>query len=309
MDLARAAYADRRFRLASTGLAAFSHLMTSRQGLFAIGPEGCKLIAHGLFFGLVVTPRAVFLFESADLPRHLRNTGRIVRLERDGDSIVEWRIIAQDLSGGGHQMDLIDGRLHLVDTYNQRVRWFEPDGREQGAHYPLPAAAYGDWAGGYAHVNSLLAVRDAILLVLHNGGAATGKPSELAVLDRRWKLNDRRPLPGMGCHNLAVLEDGTLLTCASLSGELVEVSGERIQISDMMTRGLSISPEGVVVGASAFSNRLQRHDARGSVHILTRDYATSQMFALPGAPTDIRSLDAVDYSQSTTTSTISLRLR
>jgi hypothetical protein len=308
LELAAHAYERDRFRLVRPNLGGFSHLVSSRQGLFAVGPEGWKLIAHGLFFGAVTTADSIFVFESGDLARHDGFMGRIVRLDLAEARIASWRIIARDLSSACHQLDLVDGRLCLVDTFGQCIRWFAPDGSEQGIFRPLPPARRGDWENGYVHINSLLAVRNAILLVLHNGGESTGRPSELAILDDDWQLVDRRPLPGMGCHNLAVLEDGTVLTCASLTGEIVDLDGARISVSPMMTRGLSVSGEGLAVGASTFSSRVDRHRARGALHFLAADYTPVGMIEMPGAPTEIRRLGGADRGQSSQTRMVRARI-
>lgn len=308
LKLAREAYAAGQFRLVEPDLRGFTHLVASRQGLFAVRRGEAKLVAHGIFFGLATTPDAVFVFDSGDLARNHSQLGRIVRLDLARGQISGWTIVAQGLSGGCHQLDLVQGRLCIADTYNQCLRWFATGGTGQGEYRPLPPAPAHDWQAGYVHVNSLLAARDSLLLVLHNGGTATGKPSELAVLDHDWQLRERIELPGMGCHNLALRPDGTLLTCASLTGEVAELGGSRVKVSDRMTRGLSLGHDGLVVGASEFSNRLQRHEARGSVTFLDPDMEILETLDLPGAPTEIRRIDGQDFGQSAMTSQIAARL-
>lgn len=308
LKLAREAYDAGRLRLAGPDLRGFSHLVTSRQGLFAVRQGEVQLVAHGLFFGMVTTPDAVFVFESGDLARNHGNFGRIVRLDLAEGQVSGWSIVAQGLSSGCHQLDLIDGRLCIADTYNQCLRWFDPGGAGEGEYRPLPAAPAHDWGAGYVHVNSLLAVRDAVLLVLHNGGKATGSPSELAVLDREWRLQERIELPGRGCHNLALRPDGTVLTCASLTGEIAELGGRRVKVSEMMTRGLSLDEGGLVVGASEFSNRLQRHEARGCVVFLDSEMQVLESLDLAGAPTEIRRINGRDFGQSAMTGGITARL-
>lgn len=298
LELARKAYATGEFRLACADLSGFTHLMASRQGLFAVRKGESRLIAHGLFFGLVTTPAGAYVFESGDLARNGGNFGRIVHLEIAGQAIVSWRILASGLSSGCHQIDIIDDRIFVVDTYDQCIRGFARDGTELDCHRPFPLASTYAWDQGYLHINSLLAVRDGILLVLHNGGRATGRPSELAVLDTSWRLVDRVPLPGLGCHNIALLDDGTVLTCASLSGEIAELGGHAMRVSAMMTRGLSVSDEGLVVGASTFSNRLQRHDARGEIVFMDAAMSVTERMPVPGAPTDIRRLGGFDRGLS-----------
>ena len=298
LALARAAYEAGTVRLASRDLGGYSHIVASRQGLFAIREDGFSLIAHGLFFGVTLAGPSIYVFEACDLPRFATRRGRIIRLIREGGRIVGTEVIATGLSNGCHQIDLIDGRLCVLDTYGQRVLRYGLDGTLDDILQPLPPARRDDWAGGYVHFNSLLAVGDHILLLLHNGGEATGRQSELAVLDRNWRLTDRHMLPGLGCHNIAVLEDGALLTCASLSGELIGPDGLRVKVSPMMTRGLSVGRDTIAVGASTFSGRRSRHRTAGTVTFLDRAYGVRSVLDLPGAPTEIRRLDGDDHSLS-----------
>lgn len=298
LALAGAAYEAGTVRLASRDLGGYSHIAASRQGLFAIREGGSSLIAHGLFFGVTLAGPSIYVFEACDLPRFATGRGRIIRLIREGGRIVKTEVIASGLNNGCHQIDIIDGRLCVLDTYGQRVLRFGLDGTLNDILQPLPPAPRDDWTGGYVHFNSLLAVDGRILLLLHNGGEATGRQSELAVLDRDWRLTDRHTLPGLGCHNIAVLEDGALLSCASLSGELIGPGGRRVKISPMMTRGLSVDSDMIVVGASTFSGRRTRHRAAGTVTFLDRAFRVRSVLDLPGAPTEIRKLDGDDYSLS-----------
>jgi hypothetical protein len=212
--------------------------------------------------------------------------------------VVGSEVIVRGLDNGCHQIDFIAGRLHILDTYNQSLLTCLPDGTDMERIRPLPPCARHDWSGGYVHANSLLRVSDTNLLLLHNGGKRNGLPSTVAVYDLDWRLLDTLVLPGYGCHNLAALEDGTLLSCGSLAGELVSLDGRRIRVSNRMTRGLSIGLDSVVVGASIFSRRRWRHLTPGTVSFLDRDCRVNTVLDIPGAPTDIRRLDGCDFSLS-----------
>ena len=298
LALARVAYAEGRFRLANADLAGFSHLVSTRNGLFAVNEEGYALVAHGLFFG--ITPRGddIFLFEACDLPRAGANFGRLVQLTRKGAQLVATEIRAEALDNGCHQIDFIGDRLCVLDTYRQEALLFDEDFGSFERLSPLGEASSGEWANGYAHMNAVLEVGDSVLLLLHNGGAQSGKNSEIAVFDSDWVEKDRWPLAGQGCHDLAVLDDGTVLSCGSMAGELIGTEGFRMKIGDAMTRGLSVGADSIVVGSSVFSTREGRHLTSGTVTFLDRDYATRAVVALPGAPTAIRRLDGADLTLS-----------
>jgi len=298
LALAHLAYQTGAVRVANPNLGGFSHIVVTRQGLFAVNENRYSLLAHGLFFGITLRGSSIYVFEACDLPRVWTRRGRIVRLIRDGDRVVRSEVIVSGLDNGCHQIDFIDDRLCILDTYNQCILRFLPDGTGMERLHPLPPGAKRDGARGYLHANSLLQVEDKNLLLLHNGDEPSGQQSAIAVCDREWRLVDRWLLSGEGCHNIAALEDGSLLSCGSLAGELIGLDGLRIKISNMMTRGLSVGADSIAIGASTFSSRRDRRLAPGAVTFLGRGYGVRAVLDIPGAPTDIRRLDGCDYSLS-----------
>lgn len=299
--LARRAYERGEVRLTGEALTGCTHLVSTRQGLFAVSRTECRSIAHGLFFGLTLDGTDILAFEACDEPRAPTNMGRIVRLRRDGDRIVSAEIIAQGLGNGCHQIDLIGDTVFVTDTYRQRIIAIARDG---GITEFDPIGA--DDAGGYVHINSLIAAGDRRFLMLHNGGA---RASEVAILDAGWRVIERRPLPGQGCHNLAILEDGSLLACGSFAGELISTDGLRVKITDLMTRGLSVGGNTILVGGSTFSERDRRDDLPGALYFLDRDYRLRATRSLPAPPMDIRRIDGRDLSLSRHVAAHGLTLR
>lgn len=298
LALAHAAYTSGTLRVVETNLSGYTHLVASRQGLFVIDRRRVTRIAYGLFYGITIEAPFVYAFECCDLPRSYTQRGRIVRLTIENERITASSVLANELDNGCHQIDLIDGHLCVLDTYNQRVLRMAVDGTHAEFLHPLPAADGQDWSRGYVHVNSLLEIDDGIALLLHNGGTHTGKPSSVMFCDRDWQPQRLHTLDGAGCHNLALLEDGTLLACGSLNGALISTQGLNIPVSNQMTRGLSVGADEIVVGASTFSSRQNRHTRAGTVSFLKRDYTPELELDVPGAPTDIRRLDGQDYSLS-----------
>lgn len=296
--LARAAYDSDDVRLTRADISGCSHLVATRQGLFAIDGERHVRVAFGSFYGLTLREGAVFAFEACDLAGLDTVLGRIVRLDRDGDRIASGVVLARGLDNGCHQIDFIGDLLHVLDSQNQRILRFAPDGDPRDTVYPLPPMRERAWSQGYAHINSLLRVGDQTLLLLHNGVSHTGRQSEVAVFDAAWRETARWPLPGGGCHNLVVLEDGTLLSCGSMAGELISLDGPRLRVSDLMTRGLSVDEDMIVVGAAWFSARADRHATPGTVTTLDRAFRIRSVLTVPGAPTEIRRLDGRDFGLS-----------
>ncbi len=298
LALADQAYEAGTVRLIGHDLAGCEYLVTTWRGLFAINADLVRPIAYGLYYGLTIRDDVIYAFEACDRPRYPTHRGRIVRFYRDGDHIVDTDVFATGLDNNTHQIDFIDGRLCVVDTGNQRVLRYPEGGDEPEILYPIPGGEERNWDRGYVHVNSLVAAGDEILLVLHNGADKTGRPSEIARFDRDWCPIGRLPLDGLGCHNLVALEDGTFLSCGSMAGELIGTGGLKLPICDMMTRGLSVDADRIVVGGSAFAERADRDEAEGAVFFLDRDYRLLSRLALPSAPMDIRRIDGRDRSLS-----------
>lgn len=304
--LATRAYRTNTVRLAdpdlspelSPGLFGATHVVATRDGLFVTDGRALSRIAYGMFYGVTIQPHAILAFEACDRPHARTGHGRIVRFAHAHGRIVATDIVARGLDNGCHQIDLIHGRLCVTDTYNQRVLRFAGDGGMPEILYPLGPAAPNDWAGGYAHVNSLIAHGDEILLLLHNGADRTARPSEVLRLTRDWRPIARAPLDGLGCHGFAILEDDTVLTCGSFAGELVSTDGFRVKVCDMMTRGLSVGDTDIVVGGSAFAGRDARDSAAGALFFLDRDYRVATRLEVPAPVMEIRRLDGRDRSLS-----------
>jgi hypothetical protein len=276
----------------------FSHFVASRQGLFAVNEHRWRCLAPGQFFGLSMRDQALYAFEAGDMPRQATAQGRILRFPLQAGGLGAGEAVVAGLDNGCHQMDFMDGRLQVLDTYQQQIIDFAPDFSSHVLHHPLPRAARNDWAGGYAHCNSLLGFGDFRLLLLHNGGVKTRRPSLLLVCDRAWKPIRKALLPGLGCHNIVLLEDGSLLSCASLAGSLINMQGPWLKVDECMTRGMAVGDTELVIGTSHFAVRKERQFVPGRVHFFDRNGQRRNLLELPAAPTDIRRIDGQDLGLS-----------
>lgn len=283
---------------AGQSLQGFSHFVASRQGLYAVNEYSWHCLVPGQFFGLSIRDQALYAFEAGDMPRLPTRQGRIMRFPFEGGGLGPGETIVAGLDNGCHQMDFIDGRLQVIDTYQQQIIDFAPDFSSHELYYPLPQAARNDWAGGYVHYNSLLGFNGFRLLLLHNGGMKTRRPSLLLLCDREWNPIRQALLPGLGCHNIVLLEDGCLLSCASLAGSLIDMQGTRLQVDECMTRGMAVGDTELVIGASLFSIRKERQFVPGRVHFFDRNGERRACLELPAAPTDIRRIDGQDLGLS-----------
>jgi hypothetical protein len=73
----------------------------------------------------------------------------------------------------------------------------------------------------------------------------------------------------------------------SLAGEIINSVGLRQKVTERMTRGLAITQESVIVGASDFGARHVRDRLAGSLLYLDRQLTIQAEVQLPAAPTDI----------------------
>ncbi len=295
--LAKQAYLSGYVRVAERDIGERNIVVASRQGLFAVSRTDYVQIAHGLFFGAAIRDGDIFAFEACDAPAARSNRGRIVKFVRQNNRIIDAQVLATGLDNGCHQIDFFGDRLCVVNTYDQSIIRFSDDFSTRETLRPLPEAPrHRDWSTGYVHCNSLLQADDQIFLLHHNGGL--DRNSEVATYDHNWHLIETRTLPGRSCHNLAMLENGALLSCGSMAGELIDLDGVRAKVSSMMTRGLCVGTDQIVIGASAFSIRRKRNFAPGTVTFLDRCYRKLAVIDLPASPTEIRLLTGPDRGQS-----------
>lgn len=307
--LAQAAYETSSVRIVPHDLTEMSHLVATRNGLFAVNEQRYVRIAHGSFYGLSLREDSVFAFEACDLAGLPTRRGRIVELERTGNRFATARVMIDGLDNGCHQIDFIDGRLAILDSQRQRILLLNEERTALEPVYPLGALVERAWSKGYVHINSLAQIGDHVLVLLHNGAAYTGRPSEVAMFDLRWREIGRWQLPGEGCHNIVVLENGRVLSCGSAAGEIIDLDGVLAKLTNWMTRGLSVDATTIVVGASKFSARRGRETTAGTVMFLDRDYQLRTTIELPGAPTEIRRLDGCDLGLSSFRNTLPPRFR
>jgi hypothetical protein len=297
LALAQRAYASGEVRLVTRDLNDCDYIIATRQGLLAAGAGGWKRIAHGQFFGLTMDGSDVLAFEACDRPRSPSRMGRIVRLRVKESRIVDTEVLVTGLDNGCHQIDLIGDTLVVVDTYRQRILEIAPDATVK-EFQPLAFDREQPGMADYVHFNSVLACGDRRLLLLHNDVGRTGRASEIALLDASWTMIDRRPMAGTGCHNLALLEDGAILSCGSLQGTLISTTGTQARVSSLMTRGLAVGQDVIAVGGSTFSEREHRDGEPGVLHLLDRQFRLLSSLPLPAPPTEIRRIDGNDLSLS-----------
>lgn len=285
--IARDAYARREVRVVDPDLADYPWLAATHRGLFAVTHGHVKTVMHGWFFGLCQHGRALYLFENCGHRDRSQRLGRIVRFDIADGRLVAPHVLIEGLHGNCHQIRVIDGLLCIVDTADQAILRFTLDGQAVDIRRPFPPAPLEDTSGAYLHVNALARIGNRVAIMLHNGKTVPQKRSELAWLDADWQLVERRTLPGHKCHDI-VVEGDKLWHSDSMAGDIIASDGTRICVSDaLMTRGLVVGPETIVVGLSSFGPRHLRSALHGAVVLIDRTTGAREQMILDGGPTDI----------------------
>ena len=283
--LARDAYDKRRIRVVDRDVRGCDVFVATKKGLFAASRSGVRRLIWGLFFGVTGHGGQIYLFENGDDPARRSHMGRILRFRIEGDELTDETVFAEGLSNGCHQLAVIDGLLCVVDTIAQAVVRLRLDGTLADVKEPVPFSPECGGDGLHRHMNSIAKVGDRVALVLHNGDA--NEASELVWVDRDWRVVERQRLPGYHCHDILALPDGTIWHCGSLDGEVISSRGDRIKLTDRMTRGLLATAHGFVVGTSLFGSRAVRDGLSGSIMYLDANFRKLAEIECPGAPTDL----------------------
>jgi len=305
---ARRRYADTKYDYARflgdaidlhpTRLSGFSHLLASRQGLYAIGLTGFVKISSGQFFGMTLRDSALYCFESlgpslAPLPHF----GRIVRFDIVNETIEAATVVAKGLPNGCHQMDFIGCDLFVCDTHNTRILRFDGEFTNYRTYLPFGQIQFQDFAAGYPHLNSIVGHGGDVYVMLHNYTAQSGVSSQIAIWQpESGQVTKTLTVDGGGCHNIVFLEDGKILFCNTDGGALTCGRRTVAQFGRLLTRGLSVDSDMVVVGSSLFALRDSRKSVTGEVWFLDRQYRQLARFVVPAAPTEIRKIDERDFS-------------
>ncbi|WP_082974139.1 VOC family protein [Mycobacterium sp. E740] len=315
-----------RIPIRTRDLTGYTHLVASREGLYAVNGRQWTKIISGVFFGVTVKDGCIYCYQAHDIydtgillsriqlrgkPLRVRGKllGRVIKLELDGNRIRRESVVVTGLHTNCHQMDFIGDKLHIIDTFCQKIQRFDSSFELEEEFFPLGSEFASHKSGpdryivpgrNYVHINSIVAEQGSVYLLLHNG-LSSGKHSELIQTDENFEVKNRFTVPGAGCHNVVFLEDGEWLMCDSRGGNLINRHGVVVHVGELLTRGLSVDKDTVVVGESGYATRLGRRYVPGNVHFFDRNYQRLSSLRLPAAPTDIRKIDGQDLSLSNVT--------
>lgn len=260
------------------GFAAADYLVATKAGLFALADRRAVPLRQGNFYGLTRDGDSLLAFEA--FPRIGR--GRILRLDPAG----RWSVVVRGLPWGCHQIDVIDGRLWVLDTHHNAIRQFDLDGRPRGVAHPLGRLRRGRRSPNYGHMNSLWSDGSRVYILCHNETAKTGRRSEILVCGPGLEVERVLPTDAGSAHNLALWQ-GEPLLCDSL-GERVLHGGRELCRIDGFLRGLAIGPSEILVGRSSYGPRDAREALSGGITAIDPAGAVRWQLPLPGQVQEIR---------------------
>jgi hypothetical protein len=274
----------------------YTHIVTSREGLFAINETSYARILRGGFFGLTVKDGAIYCFQSCEYDENPAH-GRLLRLIVDDGQITSVQVLATGLDRGCHQIDFVGDDLLLVDCYNASIVKMQPDSGASQTYYPLGRMSRHE-ARESCHMNSVAAHPDGtVWVLLHNSHK---KPSEVLVLNAEFEIVRRFDVDAGAAHNIVFTNDELeYLIADSRGGRIVSARGTVIDGGSMLFRGISLTPTACVIGESCYSTRVFRRFVPGYVHFFDRrSWSRQHTLHLPAAPADIRRIDGQDLSIS-----------
>jgi hypothetical protein len=287
-------YATNRITCIRRNLGEHTHVVASREGLYAVNSTSYRLLVRGSFFGATVKDNAIYCFQSCG--KEMENRGRIVKLTMANNRISRAEVVIKGLDDGCHQIDFLGEDLLVVDCYNGRILQITPGRSKHTAYYPLGKLSR-EVASTVYHINSVAGHPDGtVWLLLHN---STRTPSEVVVVNRRFEVVRRFAVKAGAAHNIVFTNDSSEYLIADSSGaRIISARGTEAEIG-MRPRGISLDRDTCVIGDSFFCARPFRRYVPGRVHFFDRaSWTCTGSLSLPAAPTEIRRIDGKDLSIS-----------
>lgn len=247
----------------------YSHLFTTRGGLYAVNKQGYVRLAYGMFFGITVDSQGSLLVsdfphKTSPLWRHSFSLAKrsdlktgVIRAFRLAEGCVHAPTdFYAPVANSTHHLIWRNGVLFGVDTEGQAV--FQISDKAQGQRTEFRETPV--LPGAYHHINSLAPVEDGWLL-MQCFGSQDDERSLVAHLDADFTLRATLAIDGRRAHDLESVEANntgvSFWYCDSAGNHIRRFpSGEAIQIDKVANeliavRGLSQSEEDWVVGSGA----------------------------------------------------------
>jgi hypothetical protein len=270
------------------------YVVATTKGLYLIDNDSIYLLISGNGYGLTKNDTQLYYYQNFGFK------GRVITLELDssGNILPKAKVLNVDLPKGCHQMDLINNRLLITDTYNNRIIDCDLSSNNQHEYYPLGKLTNGRNSENYGHINSLYHSKpdNGFYLFCHNETLKTGRKSSILFVDETFTPQHQITTEAVNGHNICQY-DGSLWYCDSENKTLVR-GKEVVHHTEHYSRGLSISDEFILIGGSEYKPRKERSKSLGSIDVIDRNFNPYHRFDFPGPVQEIRKLDGTDYGLS-----------
>ncbi|MEZ5335189.1 MAG: hypothetical protein R2741_08120 [Methanolobus sp.] len=269
------------------------YLIGTQKGLYILKNNNLSKLLDGRFYGITISSKKIYVFEKTGT-----SNGRIIELEINNNFEINKRgkVLINKLSPGCHQIDIVDDKLFIMDTYNNCILAYNLSDFSYNAYYPLGKLDNGRKSNNYAHMNSLYHTENRFFVMCHNETSKTGRQSEILVLDSNLRKIEKIDTKASHAHNIVVLNN-QFIYCDS-TNNCLKVDNEIVFKGKHFTRGLSISKEHVLLGGSDHAKRADRTKVNGYIYVLNHDFSLFTQFLVPGMVQEIRRLDKPDISLS-----------
>jgi hypothetical protein len=288
---------------------------TSAYGVLLHEPGQLTRIVPGNCYGITRCGEWWLAFQ-----RH-GDFGRIVRFQLHRRRARHLHTVLHGLNYGVHQLDVIGDRMIVVDTLKNRLLVYDdvaklrrrswrcwtsqvyPVGVREAADFRWDRLACQRDSAVYRHYNSVFRHDGRLYVVAHNRTVASGRRSQLFVLDDEFAVREVRDLDAADVHNFWT--DGIRqLYCASAKGT-VRLDGIDAVSLGGYTRGLSIASDMLLVGVSRYElDRNARDRADGCVYAVAPDMTVLGHVTVPRTQIhEVRRVDAAELGLSNTTAT------
>lgn len=264
-------------------------VVATKNGLYVLNEGKLSRILGGEFYGITKFKDQIYVFEKA------KEKGRVIILDQRFENDF-FEVLIDDLSLGCHQIDIIQSKLFITDTYNNRILIYDIKGELLDVKYPIGKLKYGRSSANYGHINSMYEYKDQIYLLCHNESKKTSRKSEILKLDKELELIDRFSVEAFSAHN-CVFYESELIICDSLNNSVI--SNNKIKFkSNFFTRGISITKTHILIGGSEYSSRSARSYASGVIFVLDCNFQLIEEISIPGMVQEIRNIDEIDLTLS-----------
>lgn len=259
-------------------ISAYTHIFSSRGGLYAVNSSEFKRIAYGMYFGLCSDAAGgILVFEFTHLTSSLwatnfssakklmTNEGSIKLFDTNAGLVAKPKTLHSDITNNCHHLVFDNGTLYGVDTERQGIFSIDKDG----------GRAFHDFYQDepYHHINSMVKDGES-WLVMKSMKSYVDSSSSFWVFNSDWKLIDDIALPAHRAHDLLLTQaDQTQLDfwyCDSSKDHIRHFPSENfIHVAspgehNNTTRGLSHGQGQLVIGNGEYG-AYYGHNIRGSM--------------------------------------------